>query len=329
MTKVGKIRKTEEGTYKLVEHCADLRSHEKALIVSDPETKSIGLMIEEIAKRITSSVEHHCIAAFSMHGQELPPDTAKAMYESDVIFGVTHMSMIHTQARLRATAKGARYLSLPDYSLDVLGDISLMTDFRGITSFSNRIADILNLGSEVKITSDIGTELYLRINGRTANACPGWTEKGGTVASPPDAETNIAIVEQFSEGRLVVNGSIPYDGIGLVKDPIICHIAKGVIERLEGTDKGVAILEKILWEGEDSYKKRVLAELGFGLNDKARLCGVMLIDEGTCGTIHIGIGSNATIGGVNDVNSHLDLVINKPTVAIDGGLIMVNGEYLK
>ena len=43
----------------------------------------------------------------------------------------------------------------------------------------------------------------------------------------------------------------------------------------------------------------------------------MLEDEGCAGTIHLGFGSNATIGGRNEVAFHLDFVVRRPSVWID------------
>ena len=54
----------------------------------------------------------------------------------------------------------------------------------------------------------------------------------------------------------------------------------------------------------------------------------MLIDEGSRGNIHLGLGSNSTIGGRNKVNFHLDHVIKKPSVFIDDYKIIDKGKIL-
>ena len=72
----------------------------------------------------------------------------------------------------------------------------------------------------------------------------------------------------------------------------------------------------------------IAAEFGVGLNPKAKLIGNMLQDEGALGTIHIGIGANSTIGGLNHVNFHLDHIIRNPTFFIDNKCIMENGKFI-
>ena len=43
---------------------------------------------------------------------------------------------------------------------------------------------------------------------------------------------------------------------------------------------------------------------------------------------HFGFGSNATVGGQNDVSFHLDVVFREETLEIDGSPILEHGEVL-
>ena len=71
-----------------------------------------------------------------------------------------------------------------------------------------------------------------------------------------------------------------------------------------------------------SEKSKILAECGVGFNPKAKLKGYMLTDEGAFGTMHFGFGSNITVGGLNDVPFHLDFVLKKPTIMVDGNTVI-------
>ena len=69
-----------------------------------------------------------------------------------------------------------------------------------------------------------------------------------------------------------------------------------------------------------------IAQFAFGLNSMCtRLTGVMLNDEGVLGTVHIGIGTSANIGGETKAATHFDVIFRNPTVIYDGKLIMENG----
>ena len=71
----------------------------------------------------------------------------------------------------------------------------------------------------------------------------------------------------------------------------------------------------------------VIAELGIGLNHEVRApCGSMLLDEKILGTIHIAVGDNTMLGGVNDSSLHWDLLVLDPTVTVDGRTLLGGGE---
>ena len=75
-------------------------------------------------------------------------------------------------------------------------------------------------------------------------------------------------------------------------------------------------------------KASTVGEFGIGFNDRAKICGNMLIDEGAGGCIHFGMGSNWTIGGENRVDFHLDFVVKEATVAVDGKEIIREGRLI-
>jgi 2,5-dihydroxypyridine 5,6-dioxygenase len=318
--------KVERGSDAILTRCALLSSHESVLVISDTGTKELGEHLVRSAEKISSNVCHVVIEPLLMHGQAPPEEVAGKMLQYDVICGITNFSIAHSEARFRATEIGAKYLSLPDYSLELFADNSLSVDFREIVQQSVTLARALTRADKVRVTTKAGTDLSLNIAGRIGNAAPGCCFEKGIIASPPDAETNIAIVEDSAEGVLVVDGSIPCAEIGLLKSPITLTFRNGFVEKIVG-DHSVAKVLEGLFDKLGNRNTRIAAELGIGLNPEARLCGKMLPDEGTLGTFHIGIGANGTIGGQNRVPFHLDHVVNKPTIKLDGSLIIENGIF--
>ena len=71
-----------------------------------------------------------------------------------------------------------------------------------------------------------------------------------------------------------------------------------------------------------------VAELGIGTNEKAILTGEVLEDEKILGTAHVAFGASAAIGGTVQVPVHLDCVITRPTIEVDGEPIVRDGELL-
>ena len=319
------LERIKEGFNSILNNSALLEKDEKILIISDQSTKYLGNILKEQCKYFTHSISHITIPAFLNHGEPVSMEIEKQMLSSTTIFGLTTKSMAHTKSRLKASENGIKYLSLPYYSEDVLKDKSLLVDFREFIKKSENLALIFSRGKEVHITTKNGTNLKFSIENRLGNPAPGCCYKRGVIASPPDSETNVAIVENSTNGKLIVDGSIPIEGFGLLEKPIRIDFENGYAISFAG-EKSNLLREK--FESANNKKSMIAAEFGVGLNPKAKLIGNMLQDEGALGTIHIGVGANSTIGGLNHVNFHLDHIIRNPTFSVDNKCIMENGKFV-
>ncbi len=311
-----------KGAETLVLNCANLQAGEQAILIADPDTAAAGAFICEYAASKGLVIEQVNVPSVGMHGMEPPAEVAEKMCKAEVIFGLRKMSMAHTKARLAASERGARYLSLPDYSFAVLASPALYVDFRALSKQANHLANILTAGKKAHLTTQAGTDLHLVLEGRVANSAPGWCYEKGILASPPDAEVNIPPVEHLTEGVIVVDGSIPCRELGLLLSPLKLFVEKGRVVKIEG--EKADILNQI-FDRLNNPATRVIAEFGIGLNPKAALSGNMLEDEGCLGTAHLGIGSNKTIGGQNDVPFHLDHIVRHTSIKIDNHLLMKDG----
>ncbi|HOY69130.1 MAG TPA: aminopeptidase, partial [Candidatus Ozemobacteraceae bacterium] len=232
------------GCEALVRMCGNVRWGEAALVVTDPTTRELGNCLMEVLAAATNRAELVVIPRARIHGQEPPDDVAAKMRAADVVFGLPCMSMAHTQARLAASVAGTRYLSLPDYDFEQVASPALQTDFRALTGLADRIARLFTRGLQARISSAAGTRLDLDISGRIGNAAPGWCAERGALASPPDAESNVAPVEGTAEGILVIDGSIPCADLGLLREPLTLTIRAGRIVGILGPQ--AAILADVL-----------------------------------------------------------------------------------
>jgi leucyl aminopeptidase (aminopeptidase T) len=84
-------------------------------------------------------------------------------------------------------------------------------------------------------------------------------------------------------------------------------------------------MELLTVHGEDGTN---IAELGIGTNEKAMLTGEILEDEKIFGSCHVAFGASAGIGGTVQVPVHLDCIILRPTVELDGEAIVRDGELV-
>ena len=166
----------------------------------------------------------------------------------------------------------------------------------------------------MRLTSPRGTDLRFGIEGRVANVLTNIPDPG-QLAPVPDIEVNVVPVTGSAEGTIVADASVPYLGIGILDEPIVCAVREGYIEEMTGGPQADFLREHLESFGDRHCFN--VAELGVGLNPNARLTGEMLEDEGVMGTIHIGIGTSHTLGGEIVAPTHYDLLMWEPTIAVD------------
>ncbi len=314
------------GAKRLVEINAGLRPDEKALIVCDTENIDLATAMAYAVKNVGAELTMAIMEPRSTHGENPTDAIAAAMKEVDVVFAPTKYSLSHSIAREEANAKGVRFISMPDYTREMLMGGAIEADFLEIYKIVKRMQDILSKAQKIHITTKAGTDVYLDVTGRIGNEVSGVCREPGTWGSPPNIEVNVSPIETFSHGVVYVDGSIPCAQIGLLKEQVILTFENGKITDFGPTETG-RVLKNVLNGEQESYNL-VLAEFGIGFNDKAELKGSMLEDEGAYHTVHFGIGHNADQGGCNTATRHIDCVFKNATVTIDGVVMIEDGNFL-
>jgi len=109
-----------------------------------------------------------------------------------------------------------------------------------------------------------------------------------------------------------------------LREPVVLHVAEGFITSIEGGEQA-ELLRQDLDARADPLVYNI-AELGIGLNPKCRFVGFMLEDEGVYGSVHIGIGTNLTLGGTVKATCHYDLIMRGATVVADGRVVLWDGQ---
>lgn len=316
----------ETSIQNIIENAACIRDSDKTLILVDESTLKVGELFRDFIQTRSGFVEVCMIDKLNNHGQEPPSHVADRMKCYSLILCLTKYSLAHTQARVNAGYAGARFLSMPDFSISFLEEVALGYNFRERFSLTSSLTNLLTEGNTIRVTSSAGTDVSLDISGRKGNCCPGFVVEPGDLGSPPDIEANISPIESLSEGIIVVDGSVTCPAIGKVHEPIVLNIVAGKISSI--TTRNVNHQEFLAQALEfPGSKKCILAECGIGLNPLATITGNMLTDEGANGCIHFGFGSNHTVGGLNNAGFHLDFVIRSPTLYIDKRLVLRDSEF--
>lgn len=307
--------------YKAIENiifnCGGLNANDSVLILCDASTRQIADEFLKCTISVNPKVQLMEIPELPNHGAEPVGYAKEAMLRASLIISLCRYSLAHSQARVDSSRIGARFLSLPLYDWALLEDECLRINYSDQAGRVRKFADAFTAGHQVHVTSEAGTNILLDITGRIGNYCPGLVKYVGDLGSPPDIEANVSPLENCSEGIVVVDGSITMPGFGLLLAPVELEVLSGKV--VEFRSDNIDYVKRLnLLFGDSNSLRRVIAECGVGLNPAAKLTGSMLTDEGSLGCLHFGLGSNYTVGGLNQVDFHLDFVFRDASLTVDG-----------
>lgn len=305
-----------------IRECLAVRPGEQVLVVTDENKRRIGLLFQEAAKEAGAEAMMVEIIPRKTHAEEPPRPVAEMMKRVDVVIAPTTKSLSHTQARKEACEAGCRVATLPGITEEIMAR-GLRANYGRIKARSEHLAPYLTRSNKIRVTSPAGTDLTFSVEGRAALADTGILHTPGDFSNLPAGEAYIAPVEGSAEGVLVFDGCVAQSGI--LRKPVLCEMRKGYAVRIHGGRAARNLVALIEPFGKPA---RNLAEFGVGTNDKTKLSGHMLEDEKVLGTVHFALGDNHTFGGKVTVASHLDGILLKPTVLLDGKPIMERGKFL-
>jgi leucyl aminopeptidase (aminopeptidase T) len=311
----------ERAVEAVIHDCLAVKPGEDVVVVCNPATRPLA---ERLRQEAESAKSEAVLAEFTQreqHGVEPPDPVAAAMVRADVLLVPTVQSLSHTAARKAATDGGARAATLPGATEEMLARV-MSADMAELRRRGHAVADILNGGKEARITCANGSDLSLVIEGREAIPDNGELMEPGAFGNLPCGEGFVSPHHDAGGGTLFVDGTIA--SIGIPEKPVELTVENGSLVGTSG-EMGEELMRQLEAAGPDGTR---VAELGVGTNEKAILSGELLEDEKILGTIHVAFGASAGIGGEIQVPVHLDCVVMKPTLTVDGQELIRDGELL-
>jgi len=317
------------GAKVILENCANVKKGEKLLIIADFETENCAQLLAGVAYTMGAEVEMCVMIPRELDGQEPTESVAAAMKKAEAILTPVSKSLAHTRAVREALAEGARVLSLTASSEELMASEAYKADFRKQRPMVEKVARLFTEANEVTITNPAGTNLTLSAKGRKGNAHACVVDTSGQFSAAPNIEANFSPVEGTADGIFVADASVPYLGIGLLTSPITFTIKKGKVIKIEGGFEADKV--RTIWEEQNDPNVYNIAQVAVGMNPEIKAAIGRLgcnYDEGAYGTAHIGIGTSSNIGGVIKASTHFDAVMNKPTIKLDGKILLKDGEFI-
>jgi len=205
---------------------------------------------------------------------------------------------------------------------------SLDIDYQKLAEKGRNIVNAVSGAVKVNVTSDKGTNIQFQVKDRK------WIIDDGIISSEdiklgdiglnlPCGEVFICPLEESAEGTVFFDVPTDYYGHKIVG--ITLEFKEGKIIRYDA-EQGKKEFTDVLAAATGDKDK--IAEFAIGLNPKARFINDITVDEKVLGTIHIAIGDNkgSAYGGKNNSSIHWDLIMTRPTVEVDGNIIMKDGK---
>jgi leucyl aminopeptidase (aminopeptidase T) len=307
--------------YNALAQCMGVKQGEKVLIVTNHENQPIADALFHQAMELGAEPSTLLYPAGKINGEEPPAIVAEMMKHADVVLAPTVVSISHTDARRNASANGhTRIATLPGITEEVFIR-GLGSDYHQIANTCERVRVELNSGKTAHLTTPSGTDLEIDI-GNEAVASDGNITKPGTFSNLPDGESEVA--PRSANGVLVV------DRCGnIITEPTKIVFKGGYVTEIEQNASGKRFQTMLEGAAKKDGNKNAyfIAEFAIGTNPTAKVTGVILEDEKVLGTCHIAVGDNTSYpGGKNPSILHLDVILFKPTIVIDGKTIQKNGE---
>jgi len=302
----------------------EVKPGEKLCIITDTErpptiTKALATA-GEMAGAETVIIT---MSPTGMSGVEPPAVVAAAMEAAAVIINQTSHSMTHTNAQRAATAKGARVCNIRGVNEDMMIRGGVTADYQEVKRISEVLAEIINKGEWVHITTPEGTDLKFSVKGRRGYVLAGYATHPGEFSGLPDGEAACAPLEGTANGVLVN----PYllEDLDVRQDPLRIEIANGLVTKVEGGREAKELNEILEKAGVPG---RNIAEFAFGTNPACRITGMSREDKKKLGTAHVAIGDSKSLGGTVESLMHMDIMFLRPTIEVDGKTIVKDGALV-
>lgn len=304
----------------IIDDVIGVESDDNVIVITDTGKLDVAEPIAAACRATGAMTVIETMPRTDEHGNEPPETVIAAMHVADVIFTVTTNSITHTDGFRDALAEGARTAVFRGVTEDMFVAGGIDTDYERLREQTLAIRDVLDAADEAVVTSPAGTDVTLDLRGQPAFSLDGYChEHNDNLAAYPAGESPTSPVS--GTGTVVVDYSM--DSIGRLDTPIELTVEDGDVTAVDGGWEADELRETI--DSADAGATN-LAEFAIGTNPDARLVGNLAEDKKRLGTVHFAIGDDRTLDGDTQSSIHLDGLVRKPTVDLDGERILETGD---
>ncbi len=256
---------------------------------------------------------------------DLGPIAEHALEGADALVGLTGScgAPSHAEAVARLCAqKRLRYLSMVMRGLAHFTAGGALADWPALHDEGQRLVERWRKARKLHVTTPAGTDLRAAVEGeRTFVEC-GLADQPGARAAFPGGEISLVPKEGSAEGRIVVDGPMAHLGAG---ESFHLAVKAGQALAVGGAGPRATALRTILASVPNAAN---VAEVGIGLNPECRQSGDLQDEKKARGLVHVALGDNVFHGGTVKSGVHLDMILHRPTVRLDGQVVVDDGRIV-
>jgi leucyl aminopeptidase (aminopeptidase T) len=311
---------------KVVEEILGVQPGEQATLLTDwDRPASITEALAGCLRHAGAEVAVITMSPRDHGGIDPPPPVGAALRASQVVLLQTSFATFHTQTIRETLAQGARVCEFWGVTEDLMVRGGITEDPAWLEKTSRRAAERMTAAGEARITTPEGTELKIDLTGRKAVPLASTARTPGSFASLPAGEAAMAPVEGKAEGRIVRPYLVEHREIGRPREMLEISIRGGQAVKVDGGAEARR-LQGLL---EDSGPAaRNFAEFALGTNRRCRVDVGMREAKKAWGTAHVALGDNRSLGGTVESPLHIDFILLRPTVWLDGREVVRDGNLL-
>ena len=326
-----------EGVRQAVGNCLRVRAGEQVVIITDRQTREIGDALRAAVEVITEPVAFFVMEDFGTRPVDFPAQIDTALRATDVSIYAAQGAEGELQSFRRPMLKAIeanaklRHAHMIGITPEIMTD-GMCSDYAEIQRISKQVYEIVKHARAIKVTSAAGTDLTAQFNPDYRWIISDGDIQPGKWENLPDGEVFTA--PQTVDGTIVIDGCLgdffTERYASLVETPVTLEIRDGraVRESLRCDNAQLrAELEKYVFETDENSNR--VGEFAIGTNTGlTRLIYNLLQDEKFPG-IHVAFGSPypTKTGATWDSDAHVDGVLLKPSIIVDGSTLMDQGQF--
>jgi len=310
------MEKLEKSVKNTIKKSFELSRGEEVLIVTDEEKLPLSKIFAKSMKEFGATINTYILLEETRPVKDTTPYFEGAISTIDLLIYLLEHRKGEKPFRGKMVdlgRKNARVCMMPDITKDMV-ERTFHVDYNKLRRFTHELTRTIKNTEEIQISDEKGTEITFSVKGRKFQQETGKITRRGSYGNLPSGEIFTAPVEKTFTGEIYFDHISDFrTGSGYLK------FEQGeVIEHKEIPEE----LQEIMKE----KRNRTIGEFGIGTNPKARPDKGFLESEKALNTVHFAIGDSYGLGE-NKSDYHFDFLLEKPTLKIDGEILMEKGEF--